>query len=118
MALSGRCTPELPGELSENTPVPAPPIGGDSAPWGVAQNDIPSGKPSKKGPGRQQLEEQVFKEPQGVFQMVGLRMQATLRIQGFCILNRPRIKNIQEKKKSRKLEKAKLEFATSLQLFT
>lgn len=35
MVLSGRCTSELPGELSENMPVPAPPTDGDSAFWGV-----------------------------------------------------------------------------------
>ena len=45
MALSGRCTSELPGELSEN--IRPCPTDGDSASRGVAQNDIPLGKPSE-----------------------------------------------------------------------
>lgn len=63
-------TSELPGEFKKKMPVPAPPVDGDSAPWGVAQKAIPFGKGSKEGPGGQRLEEGVFREPQGGFWMV------------------------------------------------
>lgn len=77
VVLSGMCTAELPGEPSKKKkkgPVLATPRDGDSASWGVAQNDCPFGKPSKEGPGSQWPEEWVFREPQDVFRTVMLRI--------------------------------------------